>query len=379
MNFKNSREGALAELNSFTDNEISNYSRDRNFDYGPENRKNVSMLSPYITHRLITEYEVVKKVLRKFPYQKVEKYIQEIFWRIYWKGWLELRPDVWSDFLDDLKKINEDKNYLQAINGETEIECFNDWVRELKKYNYLHNHTRMWFASIWIFSLKLPWQKGAEFFMRYLLDGDAASNTLSWRWVAGLQTKGKHYLAQSWNIKKFTNEKYNNIKLNENVMPIVENKDYKLSKINIAKRNVPSDTLIFFENDLSIENYKLHDYKRIFFILLNNNQRQIKIDEKVLKFKMEVMKDQINRFHKNATISDGTNNKNLFNEGEKIDVIYPSIGENMSFLEVFYKKKNLDISFLTRPEDEYCWQFSNKGYFNFKSNIPKIIAKLNLS
>ena len=153
MNFKNSREGALAELNSFTDNEISNYSRDRNFDYGPENRKNVSMLSPYITHRLITEYEVVKKVLRKFPYQKVEKYIQEIFWRIYWKGWLELRPDVWSDFLDDLKKINEDKNYLQAINGETEIECFNDWVRELKKYNYLHNHTRMWFASIWIFSL----------------------------------------------------------------------------------------------------------------------------------------------------------------------------------------------------------------------------------
>ena len=64
----------------------------------------------------------------------------------------------------------------------------------------------MWFASIWIFTLGLPWQKGAEFFMKHLLDGDAASNTLSWRWVGGLQTKGKHYLAQSWNISKFLNK-----------------------------------------------------------------------------------------------------------------------------------------------------------------------------
>ena len=87
---------------------------------------------------------------------------------------------------------------------ETEIECFNDWVKELKNFNYLHNHTRMLFASIWIFTLKLPWQKGAEFFMKNLFDGDAASNTLSWRWVAGIQTKGKNYLAKSWNISKFT-------------------------------------------------------------------------------------------------------------------------------------------------------------------------------
>ena len=186
-------------------------------------------------------------------------------------------------------------------------------------------------------------------------------------------------MAQSWNIKKFTNEKYNDIRLNENVIPIVENKYYKLSKINITKRNAPSDTLIFFDNDLSIENYKLHDYKKIFYILLNNDQRQIKIDEKVLKFKIEAIRDQINRFSKSTIISDGTNNKSLFNEGEKIDVIYPSIGENMSFLKILSKSKNVDISFLSRPEDEYCWQFSNKGYFNFKSNIPKIIAKLNLS
>ena len=69
---------------------------------------------------------------------------------------------------------------------------------------HLHNHTRMWFASIWIFTLKLDWQLGADFFLRHLIDGDAASNTLSWRWVGGLHTKGKTYLAKADNIARYT-------------------------------------------------------------------------------------------------------------------------------------------------------------------------------
>jgi deoxyribodipyrimidine photo-lyase len=67
----------------------------------------------------------------------------------------------------------------------------------------------MWFASIWIFTLGLPWRIGADFFYRHLLDGDAASNTLSWRWVAGLHTRGKAYAAESWNIEKFTGGRFN--------------------------------------------------------------------------------------------------------------------------------------------------------------------------
>ena len=193
MQVEISRDGALKKLDNFINSELPNYNFKRNFDLGPEDKSNVSCLSPYISHRLITEYEVAKIVLAKFPYQKVEKYIQEIFWRVYWKGWLELRPQVWSDFTEDLKALKEDDNYKKAINGETQIKCFNDWVNELKKNNYLHNHTRMWFASTWIFNLGLPWQLGATFFFKHLYDGDAASNLLSWRWVAGLQTKGKQY------------------------------------------------------------------------------------------------------------------------------------------------------------------------------------------
>ena len=375
MKFEISRDGALKQLDVFINSELANYSFKRNFDLGPKDKSNVSCLSPYISHRLITEYEVAKSVLAKFPYQKVEKYIQEIFWRVYWKGWLELRPQVWTDFLEDLKGLKEDDNYKKAINGETQIECFNDWVKELKENNYLHNHTRMWFASIWIFTLNLPWQKGAEFFMKHLYDGDAASNTLSWRWVAGLQTKGKHYVAQSWNISKFTNNKYKNVKLNENASPITDRREYKLSSLEINKEDLESDTLIFFENEQNIETLNLKDYRNIYCVFLNNEKRKIKFDEKVINFKKKIIEDQVNRFS-NIKIIDEINFDKYTNEIKDLDVIYPSIGENLSFLRSIKKKKNLNYNFIVRDGDEFCWQFSNKGYFNFKSNIPKIIQKI---
>ena len=375
MNFKTSRKEALEVLENYVEKEITNYNSKRNFDFGPLNRENVSCLSPYITHRLITEYEVTKKVLSKHPHQKVEKYIQEIFWRVYWKGWLELRPKVWSDFIEDLKTIEENENYQKAINAQTDIQCFNDWVQELKENNYLHNHTRMWFASIWIFTLNLPWQKGAEFFMKHLLDGDAASNTLSWRWVAGLQTKGKHYVAQAWNISKFTNNKYQKVELNENALPLTDTREYKLKAPEISKEDIGSDTLLFFENDLNIESLKLKKYQNIFCIFISNEKRKIKLDEKVINFKKKIIDDQTKRFSDTKVLEE-TQFEELAEKTKKFDIIYPSIGENLSFLKLIKKKKNLEYNFLVREGDEFCWQFSNKGYFNFKSNIPKIIQKI---
>ncbi len=375
MIFKTTREQALQDLENYINKDIVNYSTQRNFDFGPSKRNNVSCLSPYISHRLITEYEVAKKVLSKFPYQKVEKYIQEIFWRVYWKGWLELRPQVWTDFIEDLKGIEEDKNFQIAVSGKTEIQCFNDWVNELKENNYLHNHTRMWFASIWIFTLNLPWQKGAEFFMRYLYDGDAASNTLSWRWVAGLQTKGKHYVAQGWNIAKFTNNKYKNVSLNEDATPLIDKREYKISSLEINKEDLESKTLVFFESELNIETLNLKNYQNIYCVFLSNEKRKIKLDEKVINFKKKIIEDQVNRFS-NIKIIDEINFDKLTSEIKDLDVIYPSIGENLSFLKSIKKKKNLNYNFIVREGDEFCWQFSNKGYFNFKSNIPKIIQKI---
>ena len=379
MEFETTREGALKKLDHFIENEIINYNSKRNFDFGPSERKNISCLSPYITHRLISEYETVEKVLKKRPYQKVEKFIQEIFWRVYWKGWLELRPKVWVDFIEDLKNIEDDKKITEALNGETRIACFNDWVKELKQFNYLHNHTRMWFASIWIFTLKLPWQKGAELFLKYLLDGDAASNTLSWRWVGGLQTKGKNYLAQSWNIEKFTNKKYQNVKLIENPIPLQDKREYILTEIRNFNGNQKLSNLIFFENNLNLKKYNLDNYKNIYCLLLNNDKRKIKLDQKVLNFKKEIIKNCLKSISRDVKFLDNSQSLSLFDEAKEFDVIYTSIGENNSFLEHLRNTKDVKFRFLKDDKDIFCWQFSNKGYFNFKNNIPKIISKFRLS
>ena len=379
MQFITSRTEALDKLSKYIERDISNYNTKRNFDYGVADRRNVSCLSPYITHRLITEYETTKLVLKKYPFQKVDKFIQEIFWRVYWKGWLELRPKVWTDFIEDLRTIKEDENYLKAVNSETEIQCFNDWVKELKNFNYLHNHTRMLFASIWIFTLGLPWQKGAEFFMKHLYDGDAASNTLSWRWVAGIQTKGKNYLAKSWNINKFTNNKYKNVKLNETALPIIDKREYKISNVPIIKSEDSNDHLIIFENEMYFDFLNHEKYKKIYFVLLGNENRSVKLSTKVIDYKKNIIKSRLNEIRYKAEFLDGKSFTNFSKTSKSFDVIYPSIGENCSFLKMLVKKDNLNINFITRKEDEFCWKFSNKGYFNFKSNIPIILSTFKLN
>jgi len=210
--FTPDRATGLARLEAFLPHAGRHYASHRNADFGPDDRTNVSVLSPFIRHRLLLETEVLDAVLGRFALSTAEKFVQEVFWRTYFKGWLEQRPTVWATYRDDLEHwVGElessgglRKRYAQAVDGRTGIDCFDAWARELVETGYLHNHARMWFASIWIFTLDLPWTLGADFFYRHLMDGDPASNTLSWRWVGGLHTKGKTYLARPDNIKKYT-------------------------------------------------------------------------------------------------------------------------------------------------------------------------------
>ena len=378
MLFEASRAKAIEKLNHFVENNLSEYSKLRNFDFGSENRSNVSCLSPYITHGIISEKEIINKSLNKFSFAKNEKFIQEVLWRTYWKGWLELRPNVWNDYLIELKKIKEElkdnKEYLNAIEGKTNIECFNVWVNELKENNYLHNHTRMWFASIWIFTLELPWQLGAEFFMQHLYDGDAASNTLGWRWVAGIQTQGKHYLASEWNIKKFTNNRFQNIKLNENAPPKNSERSYSVINQEFSNpQDIKEKNLIIFENNLSFEitDFNKNFFKKIYIVSNKNENRSIKLSERLVKFKSLLVEDQKQRL-KDKKIDSEVININEINNIENCYGLYPAVGENLDYLN----SNNLKIEFLYRNLDRISWQYCNKGFFNFKNYIPKIISTL---
>ncbi len=379
MIFEASRSKGLNQLNNFVENNLGEYSKLRNFDFGPEKRSNISCLSPYITHGIINEQEVIQKALSKFSFSKNEKFIQEVLWRTYWKGWLELRPNVWADYLIELNQIKnelkDNKDYIAAIEGKTKVDCFNEWVKELKESNYLHNHTRMWFASIWIFTLELPWQLGAEFFMKHLYDGDAASNTLGWRWVAGVQTQGKHYLASEWNIKKFTNNRFQNIKLNENAPPKVSEKSYQIIKQDFNNpQKIENKNLLIFENNLSFEitDFKENNFKKIYLVSNKNENRAIKLSEKLVKFKSNLIKDQKQRLKNQSIdcqiidISELTNIENYYG-------LYPTVGENLDFLN----SNNLKTNFLYRNLDKLAWQYCNKGFFNFKNYIPKIVSSFN--
>ena len=380
MNFIPSRASAIDNLNQFVENNLYEYSRLRNFDFGANNRSNISCLSPYITHGIISELELIKKSLSKFSFIKNEKFIQEILWRTYWKGWLELRPRVWTDYLSELKKISKEfkdsTNYKSAIEGNTNVECFNEWVIELKERNYLHNHARMWFASIWIFTLNLPWQLGAEFFMKHLYDGDAAANTLGWRWVAGIQTPGKNYLASEWNIKKFTNNRFQNIKLNEEAKPIFSDKTYSVIDRNFDNPKILEEkTLLIFENNLSFEisDFNNKKFKKIILISNKSENRAIVLSENVMKFKSQLIEDQKKRLEEksiNCEIIDLTEIQNI---NEDTYGLYPTVGENLDYINL----NKLKIEFLYRKLDQFSWQYCNKGFFNFKNYIPKIITTFN--
>jgi len=381
MHFKSSKAEAVEELNQFIENNLLEYSKLRNFDFGPQKRDNTSCLSPYVTHGLINEVEIINKSLKRFSFVKNEKFIQEVLWRVYWKGWLELRPNVWTDYLKELKDIKENfkdnKDYLDATEGKTNIECFNEWVNELKEFNYLHNHTRMWFASIWIFTLNLPWQLGAEFFMKHLFDGDAASNTLGWRWVAGIQTQGKNYLATEWNIKKFTNDRFQNIKINEKAAPKISEKIYSITEKSFTNPHLSKDSvLLVFDNNLSMEftDFKGHNFKKILIISNTNETRQIQLSKNTLNFKTLLINDQLNRLKEKLITAEVIKIDELKNIKEPIYALYPTIGENLDYLQINQLK---NIEFIYREIDQFSWQFCNKGFFNFKNYIPKIVTKFN--
>lgn len=256
MTISPTRAAALARLAEFLPAAGRRYADSRNHDDGPGEsgkRSNVSQLSPWLHGGLIEEAEVLQAVLGTHGPRAAEKFIAEVFWRVYFKGYLEQRPEIWADYAAgrDTALAALERNagirtaYTQATEGRTSIAAFDGWAHELVATGYLHNHARMWFASIWIFTLRLDWRLGADFFLRHLIDGDAASNTLSWRWVAGLHTKGKNYLARADNIARYTAGRPGGALtadgLAQHAEPLEEAKEYARRRLDLPAPVAPAD------------------------------------------------------------------------------------------------------------------------------------------
>lgn len=211
FDFPLSRSAAQARLAAFLPHAGAAYTQHRNEERGQGQHRAVSRLSAALRRRLISEAEAAEAVVRMHGPGPAAKFIAELLWRTYWKGWLEQHPSVWYDWRTQCARLTEQglpDGYAAAVEGRTGIDAFDAWARELRETGYLHNWARMQFASIWIFTLRLPWQLGAAFTFRHFVDADPASNTLSWRWVAGLHTRGKAYLADAERIRAQTGGRF---------------------------------------------------------------------------------------------------------------------------------------------------------------------------
>lgn len=389
ITFPATRDAGLQRLREFLPLAGAEYTAGRNHVPGT-----ASHLSPYVRHRLVSEEEIARAVLAHHGHAAAEKFLQELCWRTYWKGWLELRPAVWNNYLRDLDTLRASMasdpelaaRVATAERGETGLECLDAWAQELQETGYLHNHVRMWFASLWIHTLRLPWQLGADFFLRNLLDGDPASNTLSWRWVCGLQTRGKVYRATAENIAKFTGGRFQPTGLDCGGDPPIATEEPIPPPDSLAPMSSPPKgtrlLLMSTVEDLTPEQWGIDPADVTGIVLVD--ARIPGASEIVTAFRKEALLDASRRaaafFGAPVTILDSRNDAvptipdALSSESQEILLMTPSVGllpeEWMRTLSA-----QVPIRRFRRKWDSEFWPHATHGFFRFREQIPSVLGK----
>ncbi|NBD29501.1 MAG: DNA photolyase [Alphaproteobacteria bacterium] len=377
MEFIPTREAGLARLNAFLPRAGRAYAAGRNYDE-PDN---VSGVSPYLRHRIVTEPELLKAVLARHSPEAAEKFIQEVYWRTYWKGWLEMRPPVWAQYRAGLQaalnRVQTEaglrRGWEAACAGETGIDAFDHWARQLAETGYLHNHARMWFASIWVFTLHLPWELGADFFLRHLLDGDPASNTLGWRWVAGLQTPGKTYLARPDNIAKYTRGRFRPEGLAHAAPPL--NGPPHPPRMDPPTGAAPPRGrvgVLLTEDDLSPD-WLLSRVDVVEVAVFDGTalRSPLHVSGNVQSFVASALDDldtRIRPLRRLATTGDVTHWAEGF---EAIALPHPPVGATADALRPALPRARTHR--MLRDHDRMAWPHATAGFFKFKKNIPELL------
>ncbi len=366
------RDAGLAALAAFFDGPGADYAATRNTDRGRGAQPTTSALSPYLRRRLLTEAEVVEAALHAFGDEGAEKFVSEVFWRTYFKGHLETHPDAWTASRAGrdaaLARLAEEPGlrriHEQALAGETGIDGFDSWVVQLIEEGWLHNHTRMWFASIWIFTLRLPWELGADLFMRHLIDGDPASNTLSWRWVAGLHTRGKNYVARRDNIRRYTAEGFDPDGLDEDAEALDEARPPREVPLPKADALPAGDVaLLLHLDDLHPESLDLGAARvtRIGGLLAHAEGAS----EKVRAADESAMRDGLARAEAHFGCPAGPVSEGWAGD-RPVVTAWATVGPSAEALPE-------DCLRLRRAWDERAWPLSTRGYSRLRGGIPKIL------
>ena len=369
------RSAGLVRLAGFLDGPGIVYAAARNTDLGPGQPATTAILSPYLRRRLLTEAEIVSAAMERFGEDGAAKFVSEVFWRTYFKGHLETHPGAWADYRSDVaaqgRRLEAEpglrRTYEEAVAGRTGIAGFDDWAEELVATGWLHNHARMWFASIWIFTLRLPWTLGADFFLRHLLDGDPASNTLSWRWMAGLHTRGKHYVARAENIRRYTDGRFDPKGLDEYPDPLDEPTPPREGRLARADEPPAGEVaLLLHLDDLHPESLPLGHAKVVRIAGLVAHEPHASND--VQAADVAAMDDGLSRAASHFGCEARAASSGWSGDLPVVTAWAP-VGPSADALPD-------DCIRLRRAWDEKAWPLSTRGFFKLRSAIPRILADM---
>ena len=377
------------------------YANGRNTDQGPGAHKAVSVLSPYIRRRLVLESDAVAAALATHGPDDAEKFVQEVIWRGYFKGWLERRPQIWDSYrtgLDaDLAALDRDRRLRRdvdrAMDGQTGVACFDAWATELVDTGYLHNHARMWFASIWIFTLGLPWRMGADFFYRHLLDGDAASNTLGWRWVAGLHTRGKPYPADAQNIATYTAGRFTprQSDLAEVTQGLEATEPDGLPSVMplrtfTAPVSGRPTALLITDEDCRVEDFDLAalDIRAVATLAASHLRSPLPISDLITRFEAGALADASIRIGASPVLMHAADPADLAKwaaSAGATQIVTPYItrGPLRDWLDQAapaLAKHGITFCEWQRDWDAAIWPHATAGFFKVRQNIPRILEQL---
>jgi len=354
-----------------------------------------------VQKRLLLEEEVVAAARVRWSFEAVEKFVQEVYWRSYWKGWLEHRPEAWSRWVEAVPRLRDALSAEQgttleaALAGRTGIAGFDDWARELVATGYLHNHARMWFASIWIFTLRLPWRLGADFFLRHLLDGDPASNTLGWRWVAGLHTRGKAYRARADNIATFTAGRFtpraDQLDAGEAGLEATEPEGLPpilgLRPVVAPRPDLPT-ALLITDEDCCVEDFPWSslDVRAAATLTASALRSPRTVAESVARFEADALADATARLRQ-AGIGVSVGSLNAVQPESLVDwavahgvrqivTPYVAVGPLRDWLDAAapaLAAEGVVLAEWRRPWDEAVWPHATAGFFKVKQRIPQLL------
>jgi len=268
------------------------YARSRNYLSG-----SVTYLSPYISRGVISTKTILEILLMKgFTTGQSQKFIQELAWREYFQRvWQHLEDDIFDDIRRNHTGVMNRHIPAALVNTSTGIESIDKAINQLYETGYMHNHLRMYVASIACNVAKSYWDMPSRWMYYHLLDGDIASNICSWQWVAGTFSS-KRYFANQENINKYTGSKQANTFLDKSYdeLPLQNIPDHLTTLIspalvtNLPEKKIPVlnehlPTVIYTSYNLDPEWRKDMEANRI-LLLEPSHFRQFPVSENVMDF-----------------------------------------------------------------------------------------------